>query len=220
MVSASAKKGRLRLALAILLALDFLVVYATPLGFEVVHEWSGILAFVLVIVHVVINRRWFTALFKGKYGPLRIVSTILVIAMVVCILGPAVSSLIISRHAFGFLPAIPGSSWARVVHLACSSWLLILAFVHGGLHLRLGPSAKSGKLALRLWYAALAIVAIGGIVSLIALGIPDYLFLQRQFYYGWDGPLWQSVLLYVVVAIGLACLGRLLSLVLRTVARK
>lgn len=214
MLGTVSTKSKLRSAVAILIALDLLVVYATPFESEVVHEWAGIAAFVLVVIHCIINRRWFAALFKGKYRPLRVVSVILVAAMITCILALAVSSLIISRHAFGFLPAIPGSSWAREVHLACSHWLFILAFTHAGMHMRLGLPGKQGKAASRIWVTGLAAMSACGIFALTTLGIQDYLFLQTQFYYGWDGPLWQSTLLFVISALGMACIGRLIAIVL------
>lgn len=214
MRGAISKRSKLRPAIAILLVLDFLVVYATPIDFEVVHEWAGIVAFALVIIHCAVNRRWFAALFRGKYRPFRVVSTLLVAAMIACILALAVSSLIISRHAFGFLPAIPGSSWAREVHLACSNWLYILVFTHSGMHMRLGAPPKQGKVALGIWVVGLAAMSACGIFAVITLGIPDYLFLQTRFYYGWDGPLWLAALLYVTSAIGMACVGRLVSFVL------
>ena len=207
-------RRKFRPLIAVLLALDLLVVYATPIEFEVVHEWAGIVAFALVIIHCTINRRWFAALFKGKYRPLRVVSTTLVAAMIACMLALAVSSIIISRHAFGFLPAMPGSSWAREAHLACSSWLFILAFIHSGMHMRLVLPVRQGNVASRIWVAGLAVISVCGILALIALGIPDYLFLQSLFYNGWDGPMWSGVLLYVASAIGMACIGRLISFML------
>ena len=35
------------------------------------HEWTGILMTLTVIVHQTLNRRWYAALFKGKYNPYR-----------------------------------------------------------------------------------------------------------------------------------------------------
>lgn len=43
---------------------------------EVAHEWIGIGMTVLVIVHQILNRKWFGAVFKGKYNAYRILTTV------------------------------------------------------------------------------------------------------------------------------------------------
>lgn len=44
---------------------------------EMAHEWIGMGMTVLVIIHQILNRKWYGALLKGKYNPYRTVSTIL-----------------------------------------------------------------------------------------------------------------------------------------------
>ena len=39
------------------------------------HEWTGILMTLTVIVHQILNRRWYAALFNGKYNPYRSTTT-------------------------------------------------------------------------------------------------------------------------------------------------
>ena len=36
---------------------------------EAAHEWIGMAMTVLVIIHQILNRRWYAALFRGKYNP-------------------------------------------------------------------------------------------------------------------------------------------------------
>ena len=43
---------------------------------EAAHEWLGISMVSLVIVHQVLNRKWYASLFKGNYMPFRILSII------------------------------------------------------------------------------------------------------------------------------------------------
>ena len=43
---------------------------------EVAHEWIGIGMTVLVIVHQILNRKWYGAVFKGKYNAYRILTTV------------------------------------------------------------------------------------------------------------------------------------------------
>ena len=44
---------------------------------EAAHEWLGMGMTVLVIIHQVLNRKWYGALFRGKYNPYRMLSTAL-----------------------------------------------------------------------------------------------------------------------------------------------
>ena len=36
---------------------------------EALHEWIGIGMTILVIIHQILNRKWYGAIFKGKYNP-------------------------------------------------------------------------------------------------------------------------------------------------------
>nr|MCR5300710.1 hypothetical protein [Erysipelotrichaceae bacterium] len=38
---------------------------------EVLHEWIGMAMTLLVIVHQILNRRWYAVVFKGKYSLFR-----------------------------------------------------------------------------------------------------------------------------------------------------
>ncbi|MBR7070971.1 MAG: hypothetical protein IKI29_02255 [Clostridia bacterium] len=43
---------------------------------EALHEWFGIGMTVLLIVHHILNRKWYAALFKGKYNAYRVITVI------------------------------------------------------------------------------------------------------------------------------------------------
>ena len=53
---------------------------------EVLHEWIGISMTLLVILHQILNRKWYGALFKGKYNPYRTVTTILNLLLLLSLL--------------------------------------------------------------------------------------------------------------------------------------
>ena len=44
---------------------------------EMAHEYIGMVMTALVIIHQILNRKWYSALFKGKYNPYRSITTIL-----------------------------------------------------------------------------------------------------------------------------------------------
>lgn len=155
------------------LALSLVVTMATALVQEVPHEWVGIVTFAFLVAHLVLNRRWIAAIPKGRYHALRAVQVATMVALVACFVGQMVSSLVLSKHALGFLPAIPGASWARRVHMACAYWLFVLAFVHAGFHIRM-PRNLGGwqRWALRV---GLVLAAGYGVWAFVQLNLAPYL---------------------------------------------
>ena len=51
---------------------------------EMAHEWIGICMTVSVITHQILNRKWYSAIFKGKYNAYRTVTTVLNILLLIC----------------------------------------------------------------------------------------------------------------------------------------
>lgn len=116
------------------LAAVFVLLMATALVEDFAHEWLGIAAFVLVAAHQALNRAWWRALLRGRYAARRVASTVVNLGLVSCMLALLASSVVISTHAFGWLPAISGASWARTAHLAGSYWAFVFAAIHVGFH--------------------------------------------------------------------------------------
>ena len=188
---------------------------STALVQEVPHEYLGIAAFVLITTHIVLNRAWLAATLRGRgrFGALRIVQAVTMAALVACIIGQVASSLVLSKHALGFLPALPGASWARRVHMACAYWSFVFAFVHAGLHIRIPRGIAMGKLwALR---AAFVTISCYGVWSFIKLGLLPYLFFQVQFAFAdFSSPLSLISVRYASVAVLLGVIGHFLRMVL------
>ena len=133
---------------------------------ETLHEWLGIVMFVLFVTHHVLNRKWMVAVTKGKYTPFRIVQTLMVFVMLVLMLGSMVSGVLLSNHIFRAIRIAGISMAARQVHMFCAYAGMVVMSVHLGLHwnmvvnmtgkLFLHPSAK------RTWIArAIAILLAG-----------------------------------------------------------
>ena len=112
---------------------------------------------------------------------LRVLQLIVLAGLVICVVGQIASSLVISKHAFGFLPALPGAAWARRVHMMCSYWMFMFAFMHAGFHVRV----PSGMPSWLVWAGRIVLVGIGciGAFSFVQLGMPSYLLGQVQFAY-------------------------------------
>ena len=170
-----------KVALDIAMALVFVAIMTTALVQEAPHEWLGVTLFVLTAIHIALNRRWLASIFRGRHSALRIVQIIVIVGLAICIIGQFASSLVLSKHAFGFLPAFPGAGWARSVHMLCSYWAFAFAFAHAGLHVRVPKNmAPWQKWAARIIIAA---VACFGVFSFAQLGLWQYLTGQVQFAY-------------------------------------
>ena len=148
---------------------------------EAAHEWLGISMFLLFIIHHILNRKWFSGIFKGKYSLLRIIQTVLVVLMFITMIGSAVSGMILSKYVFGFLD-LGGASAARKIHMLCGYWNFILISLHFGLHWVMIVKTVSKKLPKdkpglnRAARIAEVLVAGYGIYALAVRRIHEYLF--------------------------------------------
>ncbi len=64
--------NRIKRVVDIIMSLILIPLMAYQVTGEAAHEWLGISMVLLVIVHQVLNRKWYSAIFKGNYNPYRI----------------------------------------------------------------------------------------------------------------------------------------------------
>ena len=203
-----AGKLYVRIVVDALMAVVFVFVMSTALVQEAPHEFLGIALFALAIVHVVLNRRWFTVLARGRWTALRALQVVAVVGLLLCLIGQVASSVVLSKHAFSFLPAIPGAAWARRVHMLCSYWGFVFAFAHAGLQFKSvlswvcsGPRGTRNSSAVWIARAVFAIAACCGVYSFIRLDLLAYLTGQVQFAYAdFSVPLALTFAQYAAVA--------------------
>ena len=195
------------IAVDALMAGMVVLVVTTALVAEAPHEYLGLVLFALIIAHIVLNRRWFAALGRGRWTAVRVLQAVSVLGLAICIVGQAASAVVLSKHALAFLPPIPGSAFARSVHLMCSHWAFVFAFAHAGLQvknilLRVGGAAPPNRVA--LWALRIVVAALSafGAVSFVQLELGAYLTGQVQFAAGdpnilFAGIRWASVAVLV-----------------------
>ena len=149
---------------------------------EALHEWFGIGMTVLLIVHHILNRKWYAALFKGKYNACRIVTVIVNTLLLASIALTALCGMAMSAHAVPFLYGLLPVSFARRFHLAMSFWSFILMGVHLGLHIPAMTAGIKWKGKTKTVVAAgLTAVAGIGLWLFVKNGIPDYIFFRTPF---------------------------------------
>ena len=147
---------------------------------DIVHEILGLALFLLWAVHISLNRRWFGAMFKGKYNPYRVMQTFINCGILICTIFLMISGIILSNHIFTFLNIQGGLGFARIAHLLASHWYYLFMSLHIGLHVGRLFQNVTAKIIPRI---ILALVCAYGIYAFIARGVWKYLILQQQFFF-------------------------------------
>ena len=136
----------------------------------------------LVIIHQVLNQRWYGALFIGKYNPYRTAATALNILLLFSFALTAFCGMSMSTYAVPFLYGMARVSFVRRMHLSMSHWAFVLMGLHLGMHI---PAMAAGlQLKEKTKAAAACLFAcIGGIGFWLFLrnGMPAYLFFRVPF---------------------------------------
>ena len=159
-----------------------------------VHEILGLALFLLWAVHIGLNRRWYGAVFKGKYNPYRVMQTFINSCILICTIFLMISGIILSNHLFTFLNIQSGLGFARIAHLLASHWyyLLYAGMIANKIKQKRESShpeqnkhhpEQHGKLQKILLRIVLALVCLYGIYAFIARGVWKYLILQQQFFF-------------------------------------
>ena len=176
------KLNKIRLPLDIMMTLVSIVLMGGNFLFpaDIVHEILGVGLFVLWSVHIFLNRRWYGAIFKGKYNPCRIMQTVINCCILICTIFLMISGIILSNQLFTFLNIQSGLGFARIAHLLSSHWYYLFISLHIGLHMgRLFQNVATKKLPCIL----LVLTSLYGLYAFIARGVWKYLILKQQFFF-------------------------------------
>ena len=215
-------KQILKIITDILITVILLLLMAYSLVGEAVHEWLGIVMFLLFILHHALNSKWISSLFKGKYTAYRIMQTLLVVLALVSMLGSMVSGIVLSRHALSFLPIRGGQSWARTLHMLSAYWGFAFISLHLGLHwnIMMNMTKKLFKKpsAVLTWIVRVIgfLIAGYGVYAFIKRGIGSYMILKNQFvFFDFGEPLILFILDYIAVMGLFVFIGHYLSMWVR-----
>ena len=189
---------------------------------EMAHEWIGMAMTVLVIVHQILNRRWYSALFKGRYNPYRALTTALNILLLASFALTAFCGMSMSGHAVPFLYGMAPVSFARRMHLSMSHWAFVLMGLPLGAHI---PAMAAGLKLKNRTKTVLACVfsCIGGIGLYLFLrsGMPDYLFFRVPFaFLDYEKAGWLVLLENLLMLSSWAFIGTQAALICRNAGMK
>lgn len=165
----------------LLLGIGLLLLMSYQVTGEAGHEWTGIAMTALMILHQILNRKWFAALFRGKYPPVRIAQTFVNAALVICFVLTAVCGINMSVHAVPFLSEFMRASLGRRLHLTLSHWCFVLMGLHLGMHIPAMVSGIRGKQIRRVGWVASVPAAGAGLWLFLRNSWPAYLFWRVPF---------------------------------------
>ncbi len=149
---------------------------------EKLHEWTGVCMTLTVIVHQILNRRWYAAIFKGKYNAYRSLTTAVNVLLIAAMLTTAFCGMAMSGYAVPFLYWPKGVFLVRPAHLAMSHWSFLLMGLHLGLHLPvMAGKRKLGERAKTILSVSGALLGGVGFWLFLRNGMPNYLFFRVPF---------------------------------------
>ena len=149
---------------------------------ETAHEWIGIVMTVLVIVHQILNRRWYSAIFRGRYTAYRFLSTAVNLLLLLSFGLTAFTGMSMSGHLVPFLYGMTDVALARKMHLSLSHWSFVLMGLHLGMHVPVMTAKwKLSDKKKTLLSAIFCCIAGIGLFLFLRNGMPDYLFFRVLF---------------------------------------
>ena len=153
---------------------------------DIIHEILGMALFLLWAVHITLNRRWYSSIFRGKYNTRRIMQTVINCSILICVIFLMISGIILSNHVFTFLGIESGLGFARTAHLLASHWYFLFMSLHIGMHVQMiagkmkVPREGFSSIVLRVIFI---LISLYGIYAFIIRGIWRYLILQQKFFF-------------------------------------
>jgi len=165
----------------VLLGVGLLLLMSYQVTGEAGHEWTGIVMTLLMILHQILNRKWYAALFKGKYTPLRTVQTLVNAALVICFVLTALCGVNMSVHAVPFLSEFMRASLGRRLHLTLSHWCFVLMGLHLGIHIPAILNGVKSSNVRRIGFGFSILVTGVGLWLFLKNSYPDYLFYRVPF---------------------------------------
>ena len=172
------------------------------------HEIAGAVMLVLLVLHHILNISWYQHLTKGKYSAVRILQTVVDLALLIVMLLQMVSGIALSNKVFTFIELGLPVSTARNLHMICAYAGFLLMSIHIGLHYRMIINSIGKRFRSRednkIRTLSLRVVAITisgyGVYALVKRDFFNYIFLKNQFvFFDYQEPVFFFVLDYLTV---------------------
>ena len=188
---------------------------------QLAHEWLGIAMFALTVAHQILNRKFYAAIFKGKYNALRILQLTVNCLLLLSFACTALSGMMMSRFATPFMNGILPSSIVRQGHLAMSHWSFVLMGLHLGLHFGMITSKLKNKTARIILGTVMTAISVFGFYLFFKSDMLSYMLFKNPFaFLDYEKAWWLVILENLVMLLAWGFAVYLLSLFLRFVTKK
>lgn len=172
------------------------------------HEIAGAVMLVLLVLHHIRNISWYQHLVKGKYSAVRILQTVVDLALLIVMLTQMVSGIALSNKVFVFMELGLPVSIARNLHMICAYVGFLLMSIHIGLHYRMiinvigkgFRSQEDNKIRTLILRVVAIAIAVYGVYALVKRDFFSYILLKNQFvFFDYQEPFFFFVLDYLTV---------------------
>lgn len=205
----------------IALTVTLLLLMAFQVTEQLAHEWLGVTMFVLTIVHQILNRRFYTTIFKGKYNALRVFQLIVNILLLLSFVCTALSGMMMSRFATPFMNGLLPSSIVRQGHLAMSHWSFVLMGLHLGLHFGIITSKLKNRTVRVIIGIVMTGISVYGFYLFFKSDMLNYMVFKNPFaFLDYEKAWWLVLLENLAMLLAWAFAAYLLSLFLRLITKK
>ena len=203
------------------LTVTLLLLMAFQVTEQLAHEWLGVTMFALTIVHQLLNRKYYAALFKGRYNALRVFQLIVNTLLLLSFVCTALSGMMMSRFATPFMNGILPSSVVRQGHLALSHWSFVLMGLHLGLHFGIITSRMKNRAVRIVLAVVMTGISVYGFYLFFSSDILNYMLFKNPFaFLDYSKPWWLVLLENLAMLLAWAFAAYLLSLGLKKLSRK
>lgn len=170
------------------------------------HEIGGTILALLLILHTVLNWRWYVVFFKGRQSLRRVLMTLVNLLLVAAMVTVLVTGMLISATVFASLGIRSDNLFVHDLHQGLSYASFILAAIHLGMHwemlmakLKNGLHIDSSGFGWVITSRSVSLVVIVyGVYASFTNHIGEKLIMQHVFA-GWgeDTSLWGFLLDYI-----------------------
>ena len=201
-------KNKIKKIIDIVMTFLFVILMGYYVTENEVHEILGTIAFVLFIIHHILNIKWYKSIFKGKHNFQRTFHSILNLLLFIAMVGMMVSGIMISADVFAFLD-IPTTMFGRRLHMLSTSWGFVLMAIHVGLHIsvlmnKLNTKMKNSTFEYVYYFVLVLLVGLG-IYAFINLRVWEDMFLMNDFkFFDYEQSTILFYLKYLLVLIAIA----------------
>ena len=197
-------KAKIKMVVDIVMLILFLMQMAYHLIGDPLHEWMGIMLFVFVILHNILNRKYYLRLCKGKCTPMRFFYTAINLMLIISFLCVAASAVFLSATVSSIFH-LRAVLLGRKMHMVFTTWSFILMSAHLGLHWNRGIHVikKQPKELQFLCCISMMLASGYGLYAFISRELLQrMLFLSGYVFFDYE----ESVFLFIVDYIAILCL--------------